>query len=178
MFNPIKDIDNELIKKCDKNWRIKQTFMKCHPIKVKTYSGKTILDETIANIKIKKVIDPNIDTMVTKYYKRIKNCKKQIDKFCQSSNKLSTLVQIRNDYECTELIAYVNTLNPELNLVATKYESHTLTDNKVKDITIILPNKDSECSKSECSCARTKIFVENNKVPTMYVLVQKKKIIC
>ena len=102
--------------------------------------------------------------------------------FDESCNKIEVyrenLVQIRNDYECTELIAYVNTLNPELNLVATKYESHTLTDNKVKNITIILPNKDSECSKSECGCARTKIFVENNKVPTMYVLVQKKKIIC
>ena len=177
MSNKKELINNELMVECDKNLRTTQTFMKCHPIKVKTYSGKTVLNKTISNIEIKKFIEPNIDTMVTKYYKRIKNGKKQIDKFCQSSNKLSTLVQIRNDYECNELIAYVNTLNPELKLVATKYESRTLTDNKVKNITIILPNKDSECSKSECSCARKKIFVENNKVPTMYVLVQKKTIV-
>lgn len=115
-----------------------------YPIKVISYHGNLISNE-MADVEKSKFMDSKINKMQYKYFERIKNCKKkkQIDKFCKSSNKLSTLVQIRNEYECYDL-------------VDSKYESVTLSDNKVKNITIILPDTESECSKSECSCARKK----------------------
>jgi hypothetical protein len=156
-------MDNVIHYKLDHNGNIQ------YDIKVIEYYGRILGSNDIgANIEVDKFMRPKIDSMINKYFVRIRNCKKQINNF-STSKKSKTMVQVRNKYECYELIKYAESLN----LVASIYESPMLTDKKVKKMMLILPDYDSGCSKKDCSCARTKVVVENEKQPTLYILVQK-----
>lgn len=137
-------------------------------INVVDYYGNKLSNELIEkNIINEFMAEKNIKTE-EKSKKRLMYGKQQIDRFAKS-NKKNTSVQVRNKYEAIIIREYALSIN----LLASTYKSKNLITNNVKKMTIRLRDYDSGCSKSECSCARNHIIIENIKKPVIYVLIQK-----
>lgn len=144
-------------------------------VKIVSYQGHPTshFSENFKEFLHKQLVEPLIKKRDERVTRRIKNCLEQVDRFVKSK-KVDALVQIRNKYEGNIIEKYVEENYRMSGIYSVIVKSSELKQKVVKSMTIRLPDSDSECSRSECSCARHHFIVENTEKPVLYVRLIKK----